>query len=137
MSPESEALVRRSWTQLEPVGDELVALFYNRLFESNPADYDLFASTDMSQQRPKFLAMIRGIMQALDNPQVLVHEVAASGRRHVGYGVVARDYEDVGAALIWAIHDKLGDDFTPEVHAAWREAYALVAAVMKRAAGHS
>ena len=46
-------------------------------------------------------------------PEVLVSEVADSGRRHVNYGVHDRDYDDVGAALLWAIDQSLGDRSTP------------------------
>jgi hemoglobin-like flavoprotein len=88
----------------------------------------------MEAQRPKFAAMLNEIIRVLDDPQLLVLEVAASGRRHVGYGVQARDYDDVGAALVGAIGKTLGPLFTPEVQAAWREAYSLLAAVMRRAA---
>ena len=134
MRPESELLIRDSWKQLEPVSDSLVAAFYERLFSSNPEAAALFSSTNMTEQRRKFSAMLAEIVRAIGDPDVLIREVAASGRRHVHYGVVDRDYEDVGAALLWAIDETLGPAFTPEVHAAWREAYALLAAVMRRAA---
>ena len=49
-------------------------------------------------------------------------------------GVLDHHYADVGAALLWAIGDALGHDATPEVLSAWREAYDLLAAVMRRAA---
>ena len=78
--------------------------------------------------------MLAEIVRVLDRPELLVSEVAASGRRHVGYGVHDRDYEDVGAALLWALENHLGAAFTPDVRAAWREAYTLLAAVMQRAA---
>jgi hemoglobin-like flavoprotein len=132
--PESEQLIRETWKQLEPVSDAVVTAFYARLFASNPAAAALFANTNMAEQRRKFSNMLAEIVRAIDNPDVLISEVAASGRRHAHYGVIDRDYEDVGAALVWAIGETLGPAFTPEVNAAWREAYALLAAVMQRAA---
>ena len=134
MKPESEQLVRETWKQLEPVSDQLVTAFYARLFASNPAAAALFSNTNMTLQRQKFSNMLAEIVRAINDPDVLIREVAASGRRHAHYGVIARDYDDVGAALVWAIGETLGPAFTPEVNAAWREAYALLAAVMKRAA---
>ncbi|CAN5766435.1 hypothetical protein BH11GEM2_BH11GEM2_10820 [soil metagenome] len=135
MSPETARLIRESWTALQPAGDELVAGFYERLFASNPDLARLFTPTRMSEQRVKFAAMLSEIVRVLDEPELLVSEVAESGRRHVGYGVHDRDYDDVGAALLWTIGRALGDAFTPAVRDAWREAYVLLAAVMKRAAG--
>jgi nitric oxide dioxygenase len=135
--PESEQLVRETWARLSPVSDTLVATFYSRLFEANPDARALFAATNMSEQRVKFAGMLAEIIRALDEPDVLIDEVAASGRRHVGYGVVERDYDDVGAALLYAIRMSLGTAFTGKVEAAWREAYALVSEVMRRAAAKS
>jgi nitric oxide dioxygenase len=134
MSPESERLVRESWEALLPASDAVVARFYARLFESNPDLEKLFRPANMAEQRRKFVVMLSEIVRVIDTPDLLISEVADSGRRHVAYGVQDRDYEDVGAALIWAIADALGDRCTPEIRDAWREAYDLLAAVMRRAA---
>lgn len=134
MSPESERLIRESWEALQPAGDAVVASFYAKLFESNPDLEKLFRPTNMKEQRRKFVVMLSEIVRVIDTPDLLVSEVADSGRRHVAYGVHDRDYEDVGAALLWAIGDSLGDRCTPEILSAWREAYDLLAAVMRRAA---
>jgi hemoglobin-like flavoprotein len=134
MSPESERLIRESWEQLRPVSDAVVKAFYERLFESNPELAKLFDTTNMAEQRRKFIVMMSEIVRVLDQPETLVSETADSGRRHVHYGVRDRDYDDVGAALLWAIGDALGERATPQIKAAWREAYDLLAAVMRRAA---
>lgn len=134
MDPRSEQHIRDSWEMLRPVSDSVVTAFYARLFESNPALEKLFAETDMLEQRRKFTAMMAEIVRAIDRPEILVGEIADSGRRHLQYGVQDRDYEDVGAALLWAIDQSLGDRSSPEIRAAWREAYDLLAAVMRRAA---
>ena len=41
----------------------------------------------------------------------------------------------VGAALLWTLEQGLGSGWTPEVKAAWSDAYALLADVMQAAAG--
>lgn len=136
MTPETERLIRESWAALQPVSDTTVASFYAHLFESNPELAPLFQATDMVEQRRKFAAMMSEIVRVLDQPAVLVGEVADSGRRHVGYGVSHDDYAAVGAALLWALSEALGERWTPDVSAVWREAYELLAAVMRRAAAH-
>jgi len=40
----------------------------------------------------------------------------------------------VEAALLWSLAQELGERWTPEVAAAWRAAYTLVAATMQAAA---
>ena len=133
MTPESERLVRDSWERLRSEDTELVEVFYDHLFAINPGLRHLFASTSMELQRTKFTVMITEIVSALGDPAQLVRTVAPSGRRHVQYGVKPSDYDDVGAALLWAIGSVLGAEFTPELKSAWREAYTLLSAVMKRA----
>ena len=137
MSPENERLVRESWEATRPMSDAVVSGFYARLFESNPSLATLFDGTNMAEQRRKFTVMLSEIVRVLDQPELLVSEVADSGRRHANYGVHDRDYEDVGAALMWALEDGLGTRFTTETRAAWREAYDLLAAVMRRAAAQA
>lgn len=136
MNPEDEHLIRESWAAMQPMGDRVVTTFYARLFASSPRAAALFASTDMVEQKRKFAAMLTEIVRMLDQPELLVTEMADSGRRHARFGVRAEDYEDVGAALIWALEHELGEAFTPAVRTAWREAYALLSGVMKRASAH-
>ena len=137
MSPETRQLVHDSWTLAAPAAEELARDFYARLFEIDPAASRLFAAADMGAQRRKFGDMLGAIVRAMDEPDSLVAASAALGRRHAGYGVEDRHYDRVGEALDWALGRTLGDAFTPDVRAAWREAYALLASVMRRAAGHA
>ncbi len=51
------------------------------------------------------------------------------------YGVRDRDFRTGGEALLWAIAQTLGDDFTPEVRDAWAEAYTRVTHAMSRGRG--
>lgn len=122
---------------MQPMGDRMVSTFYARLFASSPRAASLFSHADMGEQKQKFGAMLTEIVRMLDQPDVLVTEMADSGRRHVRYGVRMQDYDDVGAALLWALEYELGPAFTPAVRTAWREAYSLLSGVMKRAAAHS
>ena len=57
------------------------------------------------------------------------------GRRHAQYGVTDGHYDSVGAALLWTLEQGLGSEWSLEVKAAWSSAYALLARVMRGAAG--
>ena len=56
------------------------------------------------------------------------------GKRHVAYGVQDKDYDSVGAALLWTLGKGLGEDFTPETEAAWAKTYGILSTTMKDAA---
>jgi len=134
MIPEHRQLVQDSWTLATPDADALARHFYARLFEIDPGAARLFAATDMAAQRAKFIDMLAAVVQAIDEPDDLVPSAAALGRRHVGYGVEDRHYDSVGEALLWALAETLGAALSEEARAAWVEAYALLASVMRRAA---
>jgi hemoglobin-like flavoprotein len=134
MTPEQEELVRETWRRSDPIPRAASVQFYQRLFELDPTVEQLFAGVDLAEQERKLMAMLAQIVHVIDQPEELVTSVAALGRRHVHYGVKDDDYESVGAALLWTLEQGLGDAFTPEVRAAWTEAYLMVATVMRRAA---
>ena len=69
-----------------------------------------------------------------------MHESRGLGdvyKRQVGYGVKDRDYNVVGAALLWTLEQGLGDAFTDEVRNAWGAVYELLASVMKEGAAEA
>ena len=80
------------------------------------------------------MRMLGTLVTMLDDERRFVSELAALGRRHVGYGASAADYDAVGAALLIALERGLGERFTPATREAWAEAYRLMAAIMRRAA---
>ena len=64
----------------------------------------------------------------------MVPAVQELNSRHDGYGVQEAHYGSVATALLWTLEQGLGEDFTPEVKAAWTETYMLLAGVMKESA---
>lgn len=133
MTPRQVQLVQKSFAAVVPVADHVAALFYRRIFTLDPSVRPLFR-TDLKHQGKKFMATLALIVNGLDHPAQIVAAVRHLGERHVGYGVQDQDYDTVRAALLWALSRQLGDAFTPEVEAAWAEAYDLVADLMLQAA---
>jgi hemoglobin-like flavoprotein len=134
MRPETERLVRESWSQFEPIAQQSARFFYEKLFELDPEAQRLFARTDMEAQGRKVMQMFAAIVRTLDRPDTLVSEVADLGRRHVRYGVRDSQYDSVGTALLWTLERGLGPAFTDAVRNAWTEAYLLISTVLRRAA---
>ena len=81
----------------------------------------------MEEQGLKLMQMIGMAVTGLSTPNEILGLVADLGRKHVEYGVVDAHYDSVGSALIWTLAQGLGADFTPEVEAAWAEAYDFLA----------
>ena len=133
MDQESIRLVQQTWKQVDPIRDQAAALFYGRLFELDPSLRPRFKG-DMAEQGRKLMNMLATAAMGLDRLDGIVGEVQALGRRHVAYGVQDAHYDTVGAALLWTLEQGLGDAFTPQVKAAWAEAYTLLADTMKQAA---
>lgn len=133
MDQESIRLVQQTWKQVDPIREQAAALFYGRLFELAPSLRPLFKG-DMAEQGRKLMNMLATAAMGIDRLDSIVGEVQALGRRHVAYGVQDAHYDTVGAALLWTLEQGLGDAFTPQVKAAWAEAYTLLADTMKQAA---
>jgi hemoglobin-like flavoprotein len=133
MNTERKRLVLTSWQALAADHDRIASAFYDRLFEIDPHARELFARTNMPDQRVKVIAMLTDIVRNLDQPDDLVPTLVGLGRRHHEYGVQDADYDRVREALLGAIGSALGDAFTRDVRDAWEAAYALMASVMKRA----
>ena len=134
MTPAQVEMIRTSWTGVDPIADVAATLFYERLFDLDPTLRRLFRRTDMAQQKKILMQTLAVVVRSLDRLDQLVPALEGLGRRHAGYGVRAAHYDTVGEALLWTLHEGLGDGFTPDVREAWAEAYYTLASVMIGAA---
>jgi hemoglobin-like flavoprotein len=85
----------------------------------------------MPGQKVKLIGMLATAVNNLHQLDVILPEVRELGARHRGYGVSADHYAPVGAALLWTLEQGLGGAFTPEVKAAWADAYSALAGAMQ------
>lgn len=134
MNPQAERIIRETWTSLVPIRLQAAQLFYDRLFEIDAECKALFDGKPMHVQHDKFLQTVDWLVQMLDYPPQIIEELQALSKRHVGYGVLLAHYEPVGQALLWALEQGLGEQWTPEAQRAWTDLYVFIAGVMKRAA---
>jgi hemoglobin-like flavoprotein len=126
-------LVQESFEKVAPIADTAAALFYDRLFTLDPSLRPLFKS-DLKAQGKKLMAALALAVRGLHKPAQIIPAVQQLGRRHVAYGVQPSHYETVGQALLWTLAQGLGEEFTPEVEAAWTTAYNTLASLMLAAA---
>jgi hemoglobin-like flavoprotein len=135
MSPEQKVLVKQTWQKVAPTADAAARMFYDRLFEIDATTRPLFKTTNLVEQRRKLIQALTMVVHGLDRAETLVPILADLGRRHKQYGVTDHHYDTVGAALLWTLEQGLGSDWSLEVRVAWSSAYALLAGVMREAAG--
>jgi len=136
ITPQQKELVQKTWVMVVPIADTAAELFYGRLFELEP-EYKAMFKNDMTEQGKKLMKTINIAVEALDDVEPLVPVLKKMGADHVGYGVKDRDYNVVGAALLWTLEKGLGDAFTDEVKNAWGSVYELLASVMKEGAAEA
>ncbi len=133
MTAEEITLVQTTFTKVLHISDAAADLFYNRLFELDPSVRPMFPK-DITEQKKKLMATLKTVVFSLRQLDTIVPAIRDLGQRHVRYKVEDRHYETVGAALLWALEQGLGKDWTSDVKSAWVSAYTLVAKTMKDAA---
>ena len=136
MTPQQIELVKKTWVMVVPIADKAAELFYGRLFELEPS-YRAMFKHDMTEQGKKLMKTISIAVEALDDVEPLVPTLKQMGADHAGYGVVDRDYNVVGAALLWTLEQGLGEAFTDEVKNAWAAVYEVLADTMKAGAAEA
>jgi nitric oxide dioxygenase len=133
LTPTDIARVRASFARIAPVRDSVADLFYYRLFKIAPQLRPLFPA-ELSDQKRKLMQMMATAIAGLGDLEQIVPAVMALGARHAGYGVTSEHYAIVGEALLWTLEHGLGDEFTPDVRAAWVKVYTILATTMQAGA---
>ena len=129
MTPQQVALVQQSFGKVVPIAGTAADLFYGRLFEIAPQVKPLFKG-DLAEQKKKLIAMLATVVNGLDKLDTILPAASKLAKNHVGYGVTAKDYQPVGAALLWTLEKGLGDAWTKDVSDAWVAAYTTLSGFM-------
>lgn len=134
MNAAQQKLVQTSFAQLAVMPDVAGALFYERLFATNPS-FRLLFKNNMRIQGVKLMTMLAMVVYNLPEPEVVSPAIRDLAIRHVEYGVNLADYDALREALLWTLEQALGDDLTPAIRKAWTVCYDELADEMKAAAG--
>jgi hemoglobin-like flavoprotein len=119
-----------SFDLVAPRGDELMDVFYARLFAAAPAVKPLFAGTDLQRQKTMLLGTLVLLRKSLRDLDAIVPKLRELGARHVAYGAEPAHYPVVGEALIAAMADVAGAAWKTDYAEAWAEAFDIVAFAM-------
>jgi hemoglobin-like flavoprotein len=122
--------IETTFDLVAPRGEELMDVFYARLFAAAPAVEPLFAGTDLRRQKAMLLGALVLVRNSLRDMDALIPKLRELGARHVAYGATPEHYIVVGEALIAALAEIAGDAWRPEHELAWGAALAVIAAAM-------
>jgi hemoglobin-like flavoprotein len=79
-------------------------------------------------------AALVAVLDHLEDASWLTSTLKGMGAKHVEYGVTTEMYGWVGASLLATLAEVGGKDWTPELAAAWTEAYGAIASLMQAGA---
>lgn len=130
MTESQVLLINQSFASVLAISDRAAGVFYDRLFELRPAVRPLFKGP-MGEQGRKLMHTIGTAVGAARNLPALTAPLQELARRHALYGVKSEHFEDVGAALIYALEKGLGPAFTPATREAWVALYGEIVAIMR------
>ena len=119
-----------SFDLVAPRGDELMDVFYGRLFAAAPAVKPLFAATDLKKQKTMLLGTLVLLRKSLRDLEAIVPKLHELGARHVAYGAEPEHYPVVGEVLLASLAEIAGPAWTDEYEQAWGEALTIVAGAM-------
>jgi hemoglobin-like flavoprotein len=129
-----QELVQATFARLAVMPEVTGALFYERLFDSNPDFRPLFKN-NMRIQGIKLMTTLAMVVYNLPEPNQISPAIRDLAVRHVEYGVKLADYDALREALVWTLEQVLGEDLTPAIREAWMVCYDELAGEMKAAAG--
>jgi nitric oxide dioxygenase len=132
LSEKTIALIKATVPALEAHGLDITRRMYERMFQ-NPAIRDLFNQSHQGSAaaQPKALAgAVLAYARNIDNLGVLGGAVERIAQKHVALNILPEHYPFVAEALLGAIGDVLGAAATPEIIAAWGEAYWFLAELL-------
>jgi len=129
LSVAAKPYIEASVPVLRQHGLAITTLFYKNMFETHPELMNLFNMGNQANgtQQQSLAAAVFAYAANMDNTEALKPVIERIVHKHVSVGIKPEHYPIVGNHLIGAIKAVLGDAATPELIAAWEEAYGLLA----------
>ena len=132
ISDAHRAIVTATVPALRLHGRAITTEFYRTLLGSHPELLDYFnpANQRSGAQADSLAAAVLTYASHIADPAALAPMVERIANKHVSLQVRPEHYPIVGQHLLAAIATVLGEAATPEILAAWAEAYGVLADVM-------
>jgi nitric oxide dioxygenase len=131
ISPASRVYIDASVPVLRAHGLAITTTFYKNVFAEIPALTNLFNMGNQANgsQQQSLASAVFAYAANIGSPDLLGPVINRIVHKHVSVGVRAEHYPIVGRHLLGAIAETLGEAATPELLAAWAEAYGALASL--------
>jgi len=136
LSDHTKAIIKSTAPVLQKHGKQITARMYQIAFTERPEYKRFFENTwmkhplDGGPQPARLAEAVCAYALNIDNLDALKGPLEHIAHKHTNTRVIAEQYPVIGACLLQAIRDVLGDGATPEVMTAWGEAYNFLADVL-------
>lgn len=136
LSEETKAIIKATAPAVKEHGKAITSRMYDIAFTARPEFKRFFVNTwmkhpiDGGPQPARLAEAVCAYALNIDKLDALEGPLAHIAHKHTDTRVIAEQYPVIGACLLQAIKDVLGDAATDEVMAAWGEAYEFLADVL-------
>lgn len=132
ISAASRPYIDASVPVLREHGLAITTTFYRNMFAAHPELTNLFNMGNQASgtQQQSLASAVFAYAANIDNAGALGPVVTRIVQKHASVGIRAEHYPIVGHHLLGAIKEVLGDAATPELIAAWAEAYGSLARLL-------
>lgn len=127
------SLIQATVPVLESQGEAITQHFYNIMLSGHPELKEFFNASHQAQgtQAKALAGAVLTYARHIDRLEAMGPALPRIIQKHVALGVQPSHYPIVGACLLRAIREVLGEQIaTPEVLAAWHEAYGALAQLL-------
>lgn len=131
LTAQTQELIKATVPALEARGTDITKVFYRNMFAEHPELLDIFNKTNQRQgkQQTALAAAVLAAAKHIDDLGAILPHVIQIAHKHRALQIKPEHYPIVGKHLLGAIKEVLGDAATPEITAAWSEAYGAIADV--------
>jgi hemoglobin-like flavoprotein len=118
-----------SFQLIEPRLDDVVSVFYTKLFEAAPSLRSMFPE-NMGGQVSHMNTALKLVAKNITNLDSLAEPLREMGARHVGYGAEEGQFPVVRDILVESLSEIAGYAWTPQLSSDWGAALDTVAGYM-------
>jgi len=129
MNSEIAHRLQSSCTGLAACADELIELFYSRLFAENPSLRGRFPA-GLADQKHRLLAAIGPVICALDEPQRLAATLRDIGARHPALARSSDLLVAMRDTMVYCLHELAGGHWDDQTERDWSAALDFIGAAL-------